>query len=106
VRPTVQHDHDQPQACPVWCRRDHRRDDRADDLLHQSGPAFVAVVRGDPRFGPDEDASADAVVLRLVQRRDSTTVWLEACSEEGRSVHLLVSAESARRLAAAMLAVL
>ena len=64
------------------------------------------MVHGDPRFGPDEHASADAVVLRLVQRVGSTAVWLEASSEEGRALHLLVSAESAGRLAAAMAALL
>jgi hypothetical protein len=102
VRPTPQQRDDQAQPCPRWCRRDHPPGDGADDLLHQSSPAFVAVVHGDPRFGPDDDAQADAVVLRLAQRSGSTTVWLEASSEEGRSLHLLVSAESARRLAGAM----
>jgi hypothetical protein len=89
-------------------------------MMHQSRPAFVAVVHGEVGFGPprdtdrdtdrdadrdtDRDAWADAVVLRLVQRARSSTVWLEASSEEGRSLHLLISAESAGRLAAAMAA--
>jgi hypothetical protein len=85
-------------------------------MLHQSRPAFVAVVHGEVGFGPprdtdrdtdrvaDRDSWADAVVLRLVQRARSSTVWLEASSEEGRSLHLLISAESAGRLAAAMAA--
>lgn len=102
VRPTSPHRDDQRPACPQWCRRDHHRDDLADDLLHQSGPAFVALIHGDPRFAPDEAARPETVVLRLAQRVGSTAVWLEASSEEGRSLHLLVSAESARRLARAM----
>ena len=102
MRPTPQQHDDQALACPPWCRRDHHPDDRPDDLLHQSGPAFVAVIHGDPRFGPDDDAWPDRVVLRLAQRVGSTAVWLEASSEEGRSLHLLVTAESARRLADAM----
>ena len=106
MRSTSQQHDDRAPACPAWCRRDHHPDDRPDDRLHQSSPAFVAVVAGDPRFGTDGDASADAVVLRLVQRTDSPSVWLEASSEEGRSLHLLVSAESARRLAAAMTSLL
>ena len=106
MRSTSQQHDDRAPACPAWCRRDHDPADRPDDLLHQSSPAFVAVVRADPRFGADDDARADSVVLRLVQRTDSSTVWLEASSEEGRSLHLLVSAESARRLAAAMTALL
>jgi len=73
-----------------------------DDLLHQSDAWFALVVHGDPRFGVDEDPRPDRVVLRLVQRDHSASVWLEAASEEGRSLHLLVSAESARRLVAAM----
>ena len=102
MRSTSQQHHDRAPACPPWCRRDHHPDDRPDDLLHQSGPAFVAVIHGDPRFGPDDDAWPDRVVLRLAQRVGSTAVWLEASSEEGRSLHLLVTAESARRLADAM----
>jgi hypothetical protein len=62
----------------------------------------VAVTHGDPRFGSNDDAWPDRVVLRLAQRVGSTAVWFEASSEEGRSLHLLVSAESARRLADAM----
>jgi hypothetical protein len=106
VRPTPQQRGDETMGCPHWCRRDHRPDDRADDRLHQSNPSFVAVVHGDPFFGRDDDAWTDAVVLRLAQRVGSPAVWLEASSEEGRSLHLLVSAESARRLAGAMTALL
>jgi hypothetical protein len=102
VRDTPQRCGEESTACPRWCRRDHRPGDRTDDLLHQSSPAFVALVHGDPRFGPDQDAWADTVVLRLVQRVGSPGVWLEASSEEGPSLHLMVSAESAGRLAAAM----
>jgi hypothetical protein len=106
VRETPPQCGDEIKACPQWCQRDHRPGDCIDDVLHQSSPAFVAVVHGDPRFGPDQDASADAVVLRLVQRVGSSAVWLEASSEEGPSLHLLVSAESAGRLAAAMVSLL
>ena len=102
MRPSPQPHGDQAAACPAWCRREHHPRDHPDDLLHQSGPAEVAVVHGDPRFGPDEDARAETMVLRLIQRRDSPTIWLEGSSEEDRSLHLLVSAESARRLAVAM----
>jgi hypothetical protein len=106
VRPTPQPPDGHASACPAWCRRDHRAGDGPDDLLHQSDPAHVAVVHGDPRFAGDEDPRADTVVLRLAQRSGSATVWLEASSEEGRSLHLLVSAESAHRMAGAMVALL
>jgi hypothetical protein len=102
VPPTRQQRDDQDLACPHWCRRDHHPDDRPDDLIHQSSPAFAAVIHGDPRFGPEDHAWPDSVVLRLAQRVGSSAVWLQASSEEGRSVHLLVSAESARRLADAI----
>jgi hypothetical protein len=102
VRPTPRQG-DPTTTCPRWCRRDHPPDDPAtDDRLHQSAPVLTAVVHGDPRFDSDEQPSPDAVVLRLVQRDGSTAVWLEAASEEGRALHVLVSAESARRLATAM----
>jgi hypothetical protein len=89
-------------ACPAWCRRGHRPGDHADDRLHQSEPVFVPVVLGDPRFGRDDVGRADSLVLRVVQRVDSPTVWLEAAPEEGRSPRLLVTTESARRLVDAM----
>jgi hypothetical protein len=60
------------------------------------------VVHGDPRFGPDGATRTDDVVLRLVQRLGSTELWLEMASEEGGTVWLMVSAESARRLADAL----
>ena len=102
MRPTSQHRDGEAPGCPHWCRRDHHPDDQPDDRLHQSGPAFVAVIHGDPRFAADDDAWTETVVLRLAQRIGTTAVWLEASSEEGRSLHLLVTAESARRLASAM----
>jgi hypothetical protein len=106
VRPTPPPRDDRAPTCPDWCRRDHDAGDGVDDLLHQSDPAHVAVVHGDPRFATRENAWPDAVVLRLAQRPGSTTVWLEASSEEGRALHVLVTAESAQRLAAAMIALL
>ena len=102
MRPTPTRPAHEATDCPRWCRRDHHPDDAVDDLLHQSDPTFVVVVHGDPRFGTDEDPRPDRVVLRLVQRGGTASVWLEAASEEGRSLHLLVSAESARRLVGAM----
>ena len=106
MRRTPHRREEQTPACPPWCRRDHHPGDHLDDLLHQSAPAIVAVVHGDPRFGVDDDVRTDLAVLRLAQRDGSDEVWLEASSEEGRSLHLLVSADSARRLAAAMAALL
>jgi hypothetical protein len=88
--------------CPAWCRRGHDPGDHADDRLHQSEPVFAPVVLGDPRFARDDLGHADSLVLRVVQRADSPTAWLEAVPEEGRSPRLLVSTESARRLADAM----
>jgi len=60
------------------------------------------LIHGDPRFGTDDDAHADDVVLRLVRRDGAASAWLEAASEEGRALHLLVSTESARRLVEAV----
>ena len=105
MRPTARQG-DPTTTCPPWCRREHRPGDRADDRLHQSAPAFAVVVHGDPRFDPEDLPRPDTVVLRLVQRAGSATAWLEASSEEGRALRLLVSAESARRLAGSMASLL
>lgn len=102
MRPTSPRRDEPDLACPRWCRREHAPDARADDLLHQSRPAFTAVVHGDPLFARHGDEWTDTVVLRLVQRVGSHGVWLDAASEEGRSLRLLVTAESAQRLATAM----
>ncbi len=93
---------DETAGCPAWCRRRHGPGDHVDDRLHQSGAIFVPVVVGEPRFGRDDDVRADTLVLRVVRRADSPTTWLEAVPEEGRSPHLLVTTESARRLVDAM----
>lgn len=93
---------DETLRCPDWCRRTHAPSDHTDDRLHASGPVFVPVVSGDPRFGRDDGLGADALVLRVIQRPGSPTAWIEAVPEEGRSLHLLVTAESARRIADAM----
>ena len=106
MRRAPHHRDERTPACPPWCRRDHHPGDHPDDRLHHSAPAFVAVIHGDPRFGADDDVRADTVVLRLARRDGSDEVWLEASSEEGRSLHLLVSADSARRLACAIAALL
>jgi hypothetical protein len=102
VRLTSGEHGDETVGCPAWCRRLHRPGDHADDRLHQSGVVLVPVVHGDPRFGRDDAVRADSLVLRVVQRADSPTVWFEAVPEEGRSPHLLVTTESARRLVEAM----
>ncbi len=93
---------DDTAGCPAWCRRRHGPRDHADDRLHQSGAILVPVVQGDPRFGRDDAVRAETLVLRVVQRVDSPTAWLEVAPEEGRSPRLLVTTESARRLVEAM----
>jgi hypothetical protein len=102
VRPTPQQDDDRGPACPPWCRRAHRSDDHAEDLLHQSAPVFLPVVRLDPWSAPGYAGWADDVVLRLVQQFGSAEVWLEASSEEGLAMRLLVTVAAARRLADAV----
>jgi hypothetical protein len=86
--------------------RPDTRPDTRPEPGHEPGhePRRDADRDADPDADPD--AWADAVVLRLVQRGRSSTAWLEASSEEGRSLHFLISAESAGRLARAMTALL
>ena len=67
----------------------------------------MPVVHGDPRFGPDDGGwRRPPWCSGSCSGSAPPTVWLEASSEEGRSLHLLVTAESARRLADAMAALL
>ena len=86
--------------CPAWCRRPHAVDDHPDDRLHQSQVHVVAVVTGHPALESDDTAVGAWVTVRLVRRPGSAVTWLEVRSEEGSGVHLVVTAESARRLLA------
>jgi hypothetical protein len=106
VRRTSAERGDERVGCPAWCRRHHGRADHPEDRLHQSDPLLVPVVLGDLHLSHGAGARADSLVLRLVQPVDASTAWLEAVPEEGRSAYLLVTAESARRLAEAMTSLL
>ena len=88
--------------CPPWCGRDHPPGGHPDDQHHTSPSRRIALVTGDPALDPDDLAVAGAVVARLVQRTHSEVTWLEVVSEEGRSVRMVTTLDSARRLLAAL----
>jgi hypothetical protein len=54
-----------------------------------SEPAYAGIVAG-------------SVVGRLVQRLDSTELWVEVTGEEDREVRIAITTESARRLVAVL----
>jgi len=89
---------DSPDPCPSWCRRAHAVDDHPDDRHHQSRVRLVAVVTGHPTLETDDRALPVVVAVRLVRRVDSPLTWVEAVSEEGSQVRLVLTAESARHL--------
>jgi hypothetical protein len=84
--------------CPVWCRGDHAEDDHPDDRHHQSSTELVAVVTGSPMLEPEDQAHPTSAAVRLVRRTGSDLTWVEAVSEEGPEVRLVITTESARRL--------
>lgn len=86
--------------CPAWCRRTHVVGLPADDQHHASTPRRVALVTGTPTLDSDELAVATAAIVRLVRRTHSDLTWVEVVSEEGRSVRLVVTLDSARPLLA------
>jgi hypothetical protein len=83
--------------CPAWCRRTHVVGQPADDQHHASTPRRVALVTGTPTLDSDELAVATAAIVR---RTHSDLTWMEVVSEEGRSVRLVVTLDSARPLLA------
>ena len=96
-----EHRHDEPsaaEACPAWCRRDHAPDDHAEDRLHQSPPRYAALVTSPWSDEPYSVALGCSVVGRLVQRLDSSELWVEVTGEEVGEVRMAITAESARRL--------
>jgi hypothetical protein len=90
------------RACPRWCARDHRSAVHPDDQHHASLARRVPVVSGDPALDPDDLATSEAVVARLLRRTQSDLTWVEVVSEEGGGVRLVVTLESARRLLAVL----
>lgn len=99
------HDHEEleprPQ-CPAWCRRTHDARLHPDDQHHQSAVRRVAVVTGHPTLEAADLAVPCSVVGRLVRRTDSEQTWVELLSEEGREIRVIVTLESASRLAAVL----
>lgn len=95
-------DMSEDRQCPPWCRREHPPGRHPEDQHHTSTPRRIAVVTGDPALAPDDLAVAGAVVARLVRRTDSDVTWLEVVSEEGRAIRMVTTLDSARRLLAAL----
>jgi len=93
---------DSRDPCPSWCRRAHAVDDHPDDRHHQSRVRLVAVVTGHPTLETDDRALPVVVAVRLVRRVDSALTWVEIVSEEGSSVRMVLTAESARHLLTAV----
>jgi hypothetical protein len=91
-------DNNATHGCPPWCRRDHRPGLHPDDQHHASASRRVPLVTGNPALDRDDLAVADAVIVRLLRPTHSDVTWLEVVSEEGRSVRLISTVDSARRL--------
>ena len=90
------------RPCPPWCGQEHPPWGHPDDQHHTSTPRRIAVVTGDPALDPDDLAVAGAAVARLVRRTQSDVTWLEVVSEEGRAIRMVTTLDSARRLLAAL----
>jgi hypothetical protein len=95
-------DMSEDRQCPPWCGREHPPGRHPDDQHHTSTPRRIAVVSGDPALDPDDLAVAGAVAARLVRRTHSDVTWLEVVSEEGRAIRMVTTLDSARRLLAAL----
>lgn len=66
--------------------------------MHQSPPHYAALVMSPQSDDPYAAIVAGSVVGRLVQRLDSTELWVEVTGEEDREVRIAITTESARRL--------
>ncbi|TNM42800.1 hypothetical protein FHP29_07300 [Nocardioides albidus] len=90
--------------CPSWCRRAHGEDDHPEDRYHQSESTILVAVAGS---GDTVPVSASLVpvtlVVRVGQYPDAAT-WVLVEPAEGRHPRIALSPESARDLAAALLA--
>ena len=97
----------QVDPCPPWCAVDHGERDHPDDRVHRSATETVAVVARRTGFeGARIRRTAEATELDVALSRvdgDGQT-WLYVGS--GPAMAIEVSAESGRRLARAIGAVL
>ena len=97
----------QVDACPPWCAVDHGEHDHPDDRVHRSAPESVPVVARHTGFeGVRIRRTAEAAELDVALSRvdGEWQTWLYVGS--GPAMAIEVSAESGRRLARAISAVL
>jgi len=89
------------EDCPPWCRREHHESDHPEDRIHQSEPTWVPVVlRRSPLLTHDDDPGEGAELMVQSSRAvGSDQIWVLICESEDTRSMLLLSLESARRLA-------
>ena len=89
----------QVDACPSWCRGDHREHDHPDDRVHRSDSVLVPVVGRRTWFegaGMRREVQATEVDVALSRLDGECEIWLYVGS--GPAMSLDVTAESAERL--------
>lgn len=89
--------------CPPWCVREHAETDHPEDRYHQSEPTILAAVAGSGDTVPVDDSLQPlTLVVRVGQYTDGAP-WLLVEHAEGRHPRIVLTPESARALAAALL---
>ncbi len=86
-------------TCPSWCVVDHRHDDPGEPW-HDSATTFVPVLLGVRSDGAERPVDTE---LALVATRHGTgRTWLLVGEPERSGQHLVLSPESAARVASAL----
>jgi hypothetical protein len=102
-------DHARPrwlhEPCPPWCTTIHREGDAPEDRHHDSAPTYVPVVIGVRESGSARPRTqiTDLLVVRT-RRHGEPEEWVFVGEPDQDRQHLVLAPDSARRIAAAVVA--
>lgn len=89
----------QTDLCPAWCVVEHQEDDPPSDRVHDSAGRYVQAVLADARGHPQVPAE---LLVMLSRRCGTGDDWVFVGEPEREGQHLVLSRESAVRLAGVM----
>ncbi|HEY0890818.1 MAG TPA: hypothetical protein VGE38_14525 [Nocardioides sp.] len=88
------------EHCPAWCARAHEESDHPEDRYHQSEPCSFPILASVPPTVPIASSlQAVDMVVRVCRYPGELVEWIAVEAAEQRAPRLVLTTESARRLA-------
>lgn len=95
----------QDDECPPWCATEHHEADPPEDRFHDSATRYVPVRLGVRDAGQIANVATPAELFVVTSRRcGDHDDWTFVGEPDRHGQHLMLSKESARRLAETLLA--